>query len=216
MNINDVKEEVNTEGKDKLEIIFDRQKELAEKYDHIEEASGIGIGILNGGQFDINEKRSQALCKDFAWRITEELTESYEALSANDIHHAKEELADSLHFMVELLIKCGMGFHFIKASFKNTGRDVLDDIFKFYNNSLSCGSYWEVTFFLGKAMNCLKQKPWKQTHVLTDEFRFRQNLIDSFFCIISVAKYLGMNSTELLNYYFKKSKVNEFRQESKY
>lgn len=104
-----------------LENIYSLQKELLEGY--------IGIEGLPPYPINVNTKKNQSLIKDFVGRVIEELGESYESLVfiyeimqstmyltscdnykeelvkiCNHLQNCNEELADSLHFMVELLI----------------------------------------------------------------------------------------------------------------
>ena len=137
MNIKDVKMKLNRireqyPSKDLFYIIFERQKELMEKYREIENMPR---------EIDINTKKGQVWLKDFAWRITEEL---------------------------------------------------------------------------GEAMNCLKNKPWKQTEMLTDVDHYKEELADAFHFFIELCIISGISSEELFLLYFKKSEVNLFRQRSKY
>src|SRR4030042_1821458 len=64
---------------DRLEMIFARQKELFQKYHPIEKANGIGHGAMTS-LFDIDDPRCQYLCKDFSWRVAEEMAESTEVI----------------------------------------------------------------------------------------------------------------------------------------
>ena len=91
---------------DKLQAIFTRQKELMEKYHHIEASSG----LLQTEDCPVNldDKRGQARLKDFSWRITEEIGEALDALYVEqDQTHYIEELIDGLHFLTELTILAG-------------------------------------------------------------------------------------------------------------
>jgi len=139
MNVDDISdEEVRIEG-DKLEAIFDRQRELMEKYDEIEEQNE----LLQTADVpvDLNSHLGQARLKDFAWRITEEL---------------------------------------------------------------------------GEAMNCLKNKPWKTTQMLTDQTHYLEELADAFHFMIELMILSGLDAESLTQIYLKKSLVNKFRQRSKY
>ena len=69
---------------------------------------------------------------------------------------------------------------------------------------------------LMEAANCLKNKPWKQTHMVTDEVHYKEELIDAFHFFIELLILSGIGPEELYDFYFAKSKVNEFRQESGY
>lgn len=213
MNVNDVESE-RSEG-DKLKVIFARQYELKDKYHHIEESQGVGYGILQGQEFNINEIKSQCLLKDLAWRVVEEITEATEAQINHDDIHFKEELADALHFLTELCIQVGIGPATIAADIiVDQDEDYLDNLFYTPNMTKSNNPY-NVIQHIGLAMNCLKNKPWKMTHVLTDVEKFEDHLIDAYraFC-----KYLRcyMTADTAFDFYFKKSRVNDFRVKSNY
>jgi hypothetical protein len=137
MNVNDAKKE-NVQG-DKLDAIFQRQKELMEKYHVIEEENGLLQTKLC--PVNIDSQHGQQRLKDFAWRITEEL---------------------------------------------------------------------------GEAMNCLKNKPWKQTHMETDTVHYEEEIVDAFHFFIELCILSGFDADSLTDMYLKKSQVNQFRQRSQY
>lgn len=124
---------------DRLSKIFDRQRELMEKYHEIEKKNELLTTELV--PVDLNSAKGQQRLKDFAWRITEEL---------------------------------------------------------------------------GEAMNCLKNKPWKQTHMLTDVDHYVEELIDGFHFYIELLILSGIDEKSLFDIYFRKSEVNKFRQRSRY
>jgi hypothetical protein len=139
MNINDVSEkEIAIDG-DMLDAIFQRQRELMEKYHKIEESVGL-LQTLDV-PVDLHSHSGQARLKDFAWRITEEL---------------------------------------------------------------------------GEAMNCLKNKPWKQSQMLTDTDHYLEEIADAFHFFIELCILSGIDAKGLCELYFKKSVVNKFRQRSQY
>ncbi len=126
MDIRDIKEEVPLlivmEGKG-LEKIFELQKILLDHYTAIEKLPKYPI--------DIDSKINQVLIKDFISRITEELAEGFESYEEMvegwesnlqflknteeqedlipHLQNFNEEIADALHFMVELFIYCNIG-----------------------------------------------------------------------------------------------------------
>ena len=75
---------------------------------------------------------------------------------------------------------------------------------------------WRITEEIGEAMNCLKNKPWKQTQMLTDQDHYFEELADAFHFIIELFILSGIDAQKLAELYFKKSLVNQFRQRSKY
>lgn len=69
---------------------------------------------------------------------------------------------------------------------------------------------------LSEATNTLKNKPWKSTFVPTDEVHYFEEFADAFHFMIRMAIKSGMTAEDLYKWYFKKSEVNKFRQESNY
>ena len=120
MNVNDIKDDViptPTEDRDMLDLIFERQHALSQKYIPVEKANGLLQTELFPG--DLDDRFSQSRMKDFAWRVQEEL---YEALDALIIHkdnhvHFIEEMIDALHFYTELCLFCGYTSKDVKEFF---------------------------------------------------------------------------------------------------
>jgi hypothetical protein len=115
MNIKDF-ESISLPDGDLLKLIFQKQKELAEKYHDIE-SKNEGREVPRIGNLDINSYAGQRRLKDFAWRITEEIAECMLSLKLRawkqtpqitDVDHYQEELIDALHFFVELLLLSGL------------------------------------------------------------------------------------------------------------
>lgn len=115
MNIVDIKEVLDTGGKDKLDLIFEMQRKLKEKYDKIEKEKGFFVPEL---PLNINDCKTQNYLKDLYYRIVTELVESSECLKSKpwkqtevltDVDHLHEELGDVVHFFIELCINVGIG-----------------------------------------------------------------------------------------------------------
>lgn len=217
MNINHaIVEEVTG---DKLQAIFTRQKSLMNKYHDIELRSG----LLQTEDCPVNldDKRGQAHIKDFSWRVTEELGEALDAKATKD--HYQEELIDGLHFLTELTILAGKDYHNIlpegTALYHN---DRLEDLVE---NAKECISrngdnlnYWVSKFIenLGMMCNCLKNKPWKQSMMKTDQNAFYGRLAEVWVLYITLLVVSGMDADSIAITYLKKSQVNQFRQRSNY
>ena len=45
---------------------------------------------------------------------------------------------------------------------------------------------WRITEEIGEAMNCLKNKPWKQTQIETDEVHYLEEIVDAFHFFIEL------------------------------
>lgn len=217
MNINHATVEEVTG--DKLQAIFTRQKSLMGKYHDIELRSG----LLQTEDCPVNldDKRGQARIKDFSWRVTEELGEALDAKATKD--HYQEELIDGLHFLTELTILAGKDYHNIlpegTALYHN---DRLEDLVE---NAKECIArngnnldYWVSKFIenLGMMCNCLKNKPWKQSMMKTDQNAFYGRLAEVWVLYITLLVVSGMDADSIAITYLKKSQVNQFRQRSNY
>lgn len=225
VNIHDVDKSMLPEG-DKLKAMFDRQRELMEKYHHIEKESG--LLQTEDVPVDINDKFGQARLKDFAWRITEELGEAMEARAEHSWvpDHAKEELADALHFLIEFTILAGENLDYFSPDngSDENNVDYLDQMYAMsaekYESCLGVCSMGDwvslVVRYLSQTCNCLKNKPWKQSHMVTDISRFRENLLKTWESFIALCLSLEIGTGELFMLYFGKSDVNKFRQRSNY
>lgn len=202
---------------DKLIAIFNRQKELMEKYHGIEERSGLLQTTMC--PVNLDDKRGQARLKDFAWRITEEVGEAIDAKVDNDILHFKEELIDGLHFLTEFSILAGFTPDMLVPDDQvvENMEDKLDALCDMYKGADNEDKFYYMNYirFLGMTCNCLKNKPWKQTMMMTDKVKFYKNLTAVWESYISLLT-IYMDSVEIYQTYFKKSEVNKFRQRSNY
>jgi len=208
MNIKDVKD--IPASKHFLKDIFNTQHELAVKYKEIE-------GIPDW-PFDIDSLESQIWIKDFLWRSAEELAEALEALDHQNEEHFLEELADALHFIVEAIILAG-----VEDRIKNQDLHELAEAIK---GTLTLGQQtrilniqlYSLVYFksLGLVGNTLKNKKWKKTQVLTDYNKFVSLITKSFKDLIQLFVVAGCDAQDIYNLYYKKSRVNKFRQDSNY
>jgi dUTPase len=213
MNVSDVRGFEIDKSKDMLGLIFDRQRELMNKYHEIEKRNGL---LLDENiPVDIHSHRGQYRLKDFAWRVTEELMEGSEANENGNLLHAQEEVSDALHFLTELALISGMGPNDIVSD--DIKKDKLEFIVEYHNVEMKYNevAFW-VVYTLGMAMNCLKNKPWKQTQMITDVRMYYHYIQMSYYHMGRVVKACKMNATDLCTIYFKKSEVNKFRQRSNY
>ena len=237
MNVDDIKEDViptPTTEKDRLSLIFERQTMLMGQYHHIEKASGLMQS--EAVPVPIHDKYGQARLKDFAWRVTEEITEATAALTDDGLKtHFIEELSDALHFLIELLILSGFSADLLTDDIeklysmsKYAGNNKLTDDRLEYHMGLSVSisktsralvseMAYLVVENLGRAMNCLKQKPWKQTHMITDIPYYQKNIVNAYMSFLTLCRHgAGLTADELYRIYYLKSEVNKFRQRSAY
>lgn len=210
MNITHAKKEKT--NKESLRAIFDRQKELMEKYHDIEFKSG--LMQTEDCPVNLDDKRGQARIKDFAWRITEEIGEALDAIENESgesaLLHFHEELVDGLHFLTEMTILTGYDLPEY-----TTLKDLIEE-----------GSYRDCytlndlvsdhVMYLGMMCNCLKNKPWKQSMMKTNKENFYKHLKLVWSNYIAILTSQDLTEEEITDLYLKKSQVNQFRVRSHY
>lgn len=112
VNIKDIDTEAPETG-DWLQNIFDRQKELEDRYLSIEVANG----FAHPESFDLDDARTQWFLKDAAYRVVEELSEATNCFKNKpwkqtqvftDREHYFEEMMDAFHFFVRMCIYSGL------------------------------------------------------------------------------------------------------------
>lgn len=210
MNITHAKKEKT--NKESLRAIFDRQKELMEKYHDIEFKSG--LMQTEDCPVNLDDKRGQARIKDFSWRITEEVGEALDAIenesSESALLHFHEELVDGLHFLTEMTILTGYDLPEY-----TTLKDLIEE-----------GSYRDCytlndlvsdhVMYLGMMCNCLKNKPWKQSMMKTNRENFYKHLKLVWSNYVAILTSQDLTEEEITDLYLRKSQVNQFRQRSNY
>ena len=188
--------------------MYARQYKVYEKYKEIE---GMPETFKS-----IQTRETQKWVKDFINRINEEVAESYESIRNPETSvivdnvdiHRSEELADALHFYLELLIIVGYGPEWLKEKYQNYKKRVYVDFIEL--------NYWEVSYQLGMLGNCLKLKPWKQDEVLTDVKKVEEQLANVFYALLDCFAANGNTEEDIYSLYTRKNKVNKFRQNSGY
>jgi dimeric dUTPase (all-alpha-NTP-PPase superfamily) len=111
-----------------LNQIFDKQRELEEKYKEVEIKNGALVPSL---PLNLDTFEGQERARMLIYRITEELFEAGNTLRNKawkvsqvpcDKDHFLEEISDSVHFLIQLFIELGLGpkefteLYFRKAS----------------------------------------------------------------------------------------------------
>ena len=210
MNITHAKKE--TTNKESLRAIFDRQKELMEKYHDIEFRSG--LMQTEDCPVNLDDKRGQARIKDFAWRITEEIGEALDAIENESgesaLLHFHEELVDGLHFLTEMTILTGYDLPEY-----TTLKDLIEE-----GSYRDCYSLNDLVsdhvMYLGMMCNCLKNKPWKQSMMKTNKENFYKHLKLVWSNYIAILTSQDLTEEEITDLYLRKSQVNQFRVRSNY
>jgi len=212
-----VKDYVSRPVQDIIGAIFAEQKGLMEKYHEIEKGNGL---VVYEPPLNLQLMTHQLRIKDFAWRITEELGEALEALEDTpDYAHMEEEIADALHFLTELSIMVGHdpGKQVSMEELYDTAGEAMEPT-AFRANNLACLTYrvGVVVTRLAVTMNCLKNKPWKQSQMMTDTLYFNINLAKTWIAFIQLCIVAEISPTDLYDLYSRKRQVNQFRQRSRY
>lgn len=208
MNIADVAIDPSQfDGKDRLDIIFEKQDELRAAY---------GIPVAN-----LDVPADQAIVREFAWNTVEELSEALEVMTGSkDPQHLRDEVADALSFYVELMLICGIKASDLKCSHTGPGDELerwftLDDGNVKYKASLRR----EHSTFVEKlalAINNLKNRKWRKTNVQTNVFTFQKDMYMTFLHFIRVIKSFELTSDDVFDAYVRKVEVNKFRLRSNY
>lgn len=210
MNITHAKKEKT--NKESLRAIFDRQKELMEKYHYIEFKSG--LMQTEDCPVNLDDKRGQARIKDFSWRITEEIGEALDAIENESgesaLLHFHEELVDGLHFLTEMTILTGYDLPEY-----TTLKDLIEE-----GSYRDCYSLNDLVSdhvcYLGMMCNCLKNKPWKQSMMRTNKENFYKHLKLVWSNYIAILTSQDLTEEEITDLYLRKSQVNQFRVRSNY
>lgn len=191
-----------------LDQLFEKQTNLIVKYKEIEG--------MPDYPFQVDTPEGQKWFKDFLWRTSEEVAESYEAVvdllngtedAAIQEIHQNEELIDALHFFVELLILTGRD--------ATWARNALD-LYAGTRPENVQAAYLNVHYWLGMVGNTLKMKPWKQDPVLTNQELFDDNLGKSLAALFDTLAFHGLDEEAVYDLYQKKNAVNAFRIKSGY
>lgn len=102
---------------------------------------------------------------------------------------------------------------------KANGEDVPDlplDLHTFRGQRRTRALIYRITEELYEAGNCLRNKAWKTSQVPCDVDHFLEELSDAVHFVVQLYLELGLTAEEFTKLYFRKAKVNAFRQVSKY
>jgi len=75
---------------------------------------------------------------------------------------------------------------------------------------------YRITEELYEAGNCLRNKAWKTSQVPCDVDHFLEEISDAVHFIFQLYLELGLTAEDFTNLYFRKAKVNDFRQRTNY
>lgn len=75
---------------------------------------------------------------------------------------------------------------------------------------------WDVIYPLQLARNTLKNKPWKQSQMISDTRMFKYYMAKAFQAFLGLTRVMGIDEGSLYTIYYKKNQINQFRIRSKY
>lgn len=205
----------------RLQEIFNKQKELMVKYHEIEENSG--IVTTTKVPLDLDEQKDQQRVRDFAWRLTEELGETIHEIKVqnNEItEEVKEEIVDCLHFLTEMTIAVGVEPH----ELMNTQEYHLDNLHTLADKgqrlAMTHESIYEtISQFissLAMTINTLKNKAWKQTMKETDQELFYKRLKETWVLFFAISTSANLSDADIYHKYVFKNNKNKQRQQDNY
>lgn len=221
----------------RLQSIFSLQASLIEKYHPIEVQNGLSLTCES--PVNLNDKFGQAKLRDFAWRMTEELTEASWSLEKKlGWTDFCVELIDSLHFLVELCIHAGIKPQDLDQSgspvdhLEGLYSTAFSDYYQFDDRGYEANALppmtgkidrqfvdhkiYTVIHHLGGAINLLKNKAWKQTHRDVDAAEFVTRIRRTFLAYIELVGTIGLSPQQVFNHYVHKNEVNQVRQATGY
>lgn len=213
----------------KLEEIFKRQAEFVASLRPIYLHNGF-TRHASAMPWPINVRQSQEEFRLLAWRCTEEVYEAIQVLriqfgrtcdtdeTLSNSPEFVEEIADALHFFVELCLAIGMGSRSVIYYYEGLcipeENDALDHVFRYTGKRLEDRVIDRWNLFverLARAMMLLKQRPWRTDDRFTDETRLKGAMAASFIAFIAACKRSGINADTLHDAYFAKGKINDQR-----
>jgi NTP pyrophosphatase (non-canonical NTP hydrolase) len=195
MNLSDVKIDYSQyEGQDIFSVIFQKQKMLIQLYE-----------VPN---VDLDVPKDQQILRVLAWCVIEEAAEALDVIwTTNDPEHLKDEVADMMHFYVELLILSGIDSVDFRSQLLSEIEPIkmtLADVFTVFSVHLAL------------AINCLKNRFWRKTNLKTDQVFFLDSIKKTIPDFMSLVHQLGLTPDDLIDSYLRKNEINLFRIRSKY
>lgn len=203
---------------DRLAHIFERQAAYLETLKPIYLANGF---VLHASKWPLNfqGQHEQEEFRLLAWRYTEELFEAmecYESGSPPADYH--EEMADALHFLVELCLATGIRYTALTSGFEDVtidadeSDDSLDFVFKQVKKDPIYSQRWFGSIrSLGLGMMSLRQRPWRRDSRESNRAQFVLMMQATFYSFVNVCIRTGITAQELHNAYFAKAKINHQR-----
>lgn len=220
----------------RLQEIFDKQKELMVKYHHIEVANG--LVQTEDVPVNIHTREGQARLRDFAWRFTEEIGEALDSretymMDPTQVNKEdfQEELIDSLHFLTELSILAGFEPEDIMTTkpYHLDSLETLLDKGVMYLVNLPGYNYFstsegrivpqlvsDLIQQLAMTINTLKNKVWKQSIRAVEEDLFEERLRQTWIIFFALLSCTKLTTDDIYKMYIFKNNKNKDRQKGGY
>lgn len=198
-----------------LKQLWDQQHRLSEQFIDIEAANH--CLFTDDLPVDLNDKGAQYQCKFKAWCYVEELAEAMN--EETGCEKQREELADALHFFIELCLHCDLSAEEVERRLQLRhqmdpwtclfGAHPMDGVFsfkRFRQNLINSIGH------LGLAMNQLRNKPWKQAQIpFTKVEELHHHLVISLTFFGLAWQAAGGTAELLAEAYSAKHQVNQER-----
>lgn len=214
-----------------IEAMLGKQMTLATKYHGIETRNGFWYPdpLVSVAGYSIDDPQLQNFIKSCFWRTTEEIAEALEeGINVNAqwktqweqnsaLRHTMEELADAMHFFVEATAFTNMPINLVAAAFDQGlafGEANQSGVLILHEEIAKLGM--DFILRIGLAANTLKNKPWKTTHMQTDERKFRSLMLEAWTEFGELWGRLFCTRDDVYRLYFQKNEVNKFRQDTNY
>jgi len=207
---------------DRLAEIFKRQLEFVKSLEPIYRDNLMFPGYY---PLRLDSRDDQEHFRLLAWRCMEELCEAvecyYEYLDTESYEGKfAEEMADALHFLIELCIATGVtegelvsGY---EATILNPEVDQLHYCFWRIGNATEATipeRIGNVGYKLGLAMHQLRQRPWRTDDRPTNRTIFVGRMSATWYTFVTACKRAKIGPADIYNAYFAKSCINKIRRD---
>ena len=183
-----------------MKELFDFQRSLMDKLAPVERELGYTPPPI---PLDFTLRPHQDWFRLMSWYLTEEIVETLTATQQD----RPEELADCLHFAIELCILAGINPEdYGRREYAAKQLDMFVDHPWQYHLR-------DVLIDLGRAVNLLKAKHWKRKPQPVNLERFQDHLFNMLFKLVQVIRGDGLKPEEI---YMAKHQKNEERIKTKY
>lgn len=222
---------------DRLAEIFKRQQEYCRSLAAAYQSNGL-FDYSAEMPWSLDSRVDQEHFRLLAWRITEEITEAVEyhemaidhkkswaSVARGSASLFREEVADALHFLIELALATGVtegellsGVQRVEARPPTIDHlsYLFDCVAREYGTEdlkLTIPQAWAfVIYTLGHTMHLLRQRPWRTDDRRTDRKAWVMGMYTLFYAFVRACLKSEISADDLYEAYFAKAKINDARQ----